>query len=98
MTSSNYYLLIRIYSLLKRKKRIFTFKSLRTLEGWCDNEFICINLKGNDSCISTTLHECLHYLYPNWSEQQVIRKESAIYHQMSIRQTKWLYKLLVKVM
>jgi len=97
MTPRNKYLLHRVYYLLRHEQHAFIFKSLRTDEGWCDKEFICINIKGNDTPIRTLIHECLHYLY-DWSESMVVSKEKSIYHQLTIDQIKYLYKLLVDLM
>ena len=97
MTNRNKYLLRRICYLLKHEKHAFIFQYSRGEEGWCDKEFICINIKGSDTPISTLIHECLHYMY-DWSEKEVIKKENAIYHQLTIKQIKYLYKLMVALM
>jgi len=98
MTKYDKYLLRRIYHLLRHHKDAFIFQNMRFREGWCDTEFICINIKGNDTPILTLIHECLHYMYNRWTESVVIKKEKSMYYQLNIRQVKYLYKLMVNLM
>ena len=97
MNKQNKYLLRRIYNLINHNNHIFIIKRLRGEEGWCDKENICLNVIGNDNPISTLIHECLHYFY-DWSEKEIIKKEKEICRQLSNKQIKYLYQLLVNLL
>ena len=65
--------------LIKRKSPDFCI--LRKIRGWqghCDYEKDILEIDPRKEVIRTALHECVHYLYPDWSETQVIYTESRL--------------------
>ena len=53
-----------------------------------------IYLHPRQDILSTTIHEALHLIYPEWSEGKVIRVESSICKALSISQFKDLLRLI----
>lgn len=63
---------------LARKKppRFFRLKKMKNDEGSCN--WTDIDLDPRCSILSTAVHECLHYLNPEWSEKRVLYTEEKI--------------------
>ena len=57
-------------NLVKRKSYdFFNFKKMKKFEGSCNWTDIEIDPRGE--VLSTALHECVHYIYPDYSETMV---------------------------
>ena len=90
------YILHRIYKLFRERKVVFKFDSkLRNdrygqviynmnIGGW----MIKVNPlnQPKEGIISTMLHECLHILYPDKEEPEIIKLEKLVYKYISDRQ------------
>jgi hypothetical protein len=71
-------------NLIRRKPPDFlVFKKLG-IYGWCIYEDDLILVDHRKSPIRTAYHECLHYLYPEWSETKVLRVESRMINKLSM--------------
>lgn len=73
-------------NLIRRKPYDFlVFKKIRYF-GWCydasfgDQEQLIVDHR--KSPIRTAYHECLHYLYPDWSETKVLTVESKMINRL----------------
>lgn len=88
----------RCLSLIKRKPPGFViFKKLR-YHGWCKEAEDILEVDHRKDMLRTAYHECIHYLYPAWSETQVIYAESRVVNNCSILQNvKFLKYLIEKV-
>ena len=80
--------------LVRRKPaEFFVFKKLRCC-GICSYDDDTILLDHRRSVISTAYHECIHYLYPEWSESRVLYTESRIINSISVLDTTLFLKYL----
>lgn len=59
------------------------FKKLG-IYGWCRYEDDVLLVDHRKSPIRTAYHECLHYLYPEWSETRVLRVESRMINKLTM--------------
>lgn len=67
----------RCISMVKRKPpKFFNFINMRKYWGSCNWSNIVITPQSN--ILGTGIHECLHHIFPNWSETQVLYAESRI--------------------
>ena len=74
----------RCLSLVRRKPaEFFIFKKLKIC-GWCLYEEDAVVIDHRKDMLRTAYHELIHYLYPDWSETQVIYAESRIVNGVSI--------------
>ena len=53
-----------------------------------------IYLHPRQDILSTTIHETLHLLYPEWSENKVVKTEASICRSLSIKQFKDLLRII----
>lgn len=85
--------------LVKRKPpEFFLFRKMRECHGICDYEQDIIEFDHRKEFIRTAYHECVHYLYPEWSETQVIYMESRLINNISLLDTtKFLMNLSEKL-
>jgi hypothetical protein len=88
-----------IVRLVKSKPpSFFQIKKLRGYSGWCiweDNTSEDhIQLDYRHCLLSTAIHECVHYLFPRWSESQVRYTEKRIINNLD---TLSLSKLLLEL-
>ena len=85
--------------LVKRKPpEFFLFRKMRECHGICDYEQDIIEFDHRKEFIRTAYHECVHYLYPDWSETQVIYMESRLINNISLLDTtKFLMNLSEKL-
>lgn len=61
----------------KQKKGFFSFKKLKGAHGYCEwEEGIVLDYR--KELIPTIIHECIHFLEPDWSESQVMYAESRV--------------------
>jgi hypothetical protein len=74
--------------LVKRKPpEFFIFRKMRECHGICDYEQDVLEFDHRKEFIRTAYHECVHYLYPDWSETQVIYIESRLINNVSLLDT-----------
>ena len=67
----------RCLSLVKRKPaEFFAMRNMRGVHGYCNWTDIELNPKGE--LLATAYHECIHYLFPDWSETQVLYTEKRV--------------------
>jgi hypothetical protein len=67
------------FKLVKRKPpEFFTFKKMRRSQGICDYENDILEFDPRREFVRTAFHECVHYIYPDWSETKVLYVESRI--------------------
>lgn len=66
-----------IESIRKQKKGFFTLKKLKGVHGYCEWEEGII-LDYRKEFIATIIHECIHFIEPDWSEAQVAYSESRV--------------------
>jgi hypothetical protein len=85
--------------LVKRKPpEFFLFRKMRECHGICDYEQDVLEFDHRKEFIRTAYHECVHYLYPEWSETQVIYIESRLINNISLLDTtKFLMNLSKKL-
>jgi hypothetical protein len=68
----------RVISMIKKQKRgFFYFKKLKGVHGYCEWEDGII-LDYRKDLVPTIIHECIHYIEPDWSEAQVMYAESRV--------------------
>jgi len=71
-------------NLIRRKPAGFVvFKKLRYY-GWCKEAEDILEVDHRKDMLRTAYHECIHYLYPDWSETQVLYAESRVVNNCSI--------------
>jgi len=82
------YYLHRCYKLLADHNTILKHKKFKgNLHGiaYAFIQSMCIDMRKD--CLSTIIHECLHILFPTWTEKKVREYESGIVNHMS--QLQW---------
>ena len=84
----------RCLSLVRRKPaEFFIFKKLKIC-GWCLYDEDVVIIDHRKDMLRTAYHELIHYLYPDWSESQVIYAESRVVNSMSILDNARFLKML----
>lgn len=74
----------RCLSLVRRKPCEFLiFKKLRCC-GYCDYDKDVLEIDYRKDMLSTAYHECIHYIFPEWSETRVRYAESRVVNQVSL--------------
>jgi hypothetical protein len=74
----------RCLNLVRRKPAEFlVFKKLRYY-GLCDYENEVITIDHRKDMLRTAYHECIHYLYPEWSETAVLYAESRVINTVTV--------------
>ncbi|MBI3290896.1 hypothetical protein HYZ76_01280 [Candidatus Falkowbacteria bacterium] len=87
------YLIGRIHGLFRAAEIKIVLKKLNNGNtGETDHSVITIDPRGE--VIATFIHECLHVLYPDWSEDKVIKTEDEIVQCLGHRQAKNLVRLI----
>lgn len=66
----HYYLISKIYKLLKTGEYKIYFKKMRLYCGRIDKKIITINAYEDYNILSTFIHECLHEVYPKINKPQ----------------------------
>lgn len=64
----------------KQDPKFFILKKLKGAMGVCYWEWIELDPRKN--FLPTAIHECLHYLYEDWSETMILYAESRIMNQV----------------
>ena len=68
----------RVINIIKKQKRgFFYFKKLKGVHGYCEWEDGII-LDYRKDLVPTIIHECIHYIEPEWTEAQVMYSESRV--------------------
>jgi hypothetical protein len=84
----------RCLSLVRRKPaEFFIFKKLKIC-GWCLYDEDAVVIDHRKDMLRTAYHELIHYLYPDWSETQVIYAESRIVNGVTILDNARFLKML----
>ena len=84
----------RCLSLVRRKPaEFFIFKKLKIC-GWCLYDEDVVVIDHRKDMLRTAYHELIHYLYPDWSESQVIYAESRIVNGVTILDNARFLKML----
>jgi hypothetical protein len=84
----------RCLSLVRRKpSEFFIFKKLKIC-GWCLYDEDAVVIDHRKDMLRTAYHELIHYLYPDWSESQVIYAESRVVNGVSILDNARFLKML----
>lgn len=88
------YLLRRIYQLLDSRQVSLVFKRMSGYAGRIERkqEIAKILLDPTQDIVSVLIHECLHILYPKWSETEVLKVERSIMQHLALRQFKYLLR------
>jgi hypothetical protein len=74
----------RCLSLVRRKPaEFFIFKKLKIC-GWCLYDEDAVVIDHRKDMLRTAYHEIVHYLFPEWSESQVVYAESRIVNGVTI--------------
>jgi len=60
----------------------FNLRKMRGVHGYCNWTDIEINTKGE--VLATAYHECIHYIYPDWSETMVLYAESRVINNATV--------------
>jgi hypothetical protein len=82
-------------NLLRRKPpTFFIFRKLKGYYGQCDYEKDVVEIDPRRDIVGTTYHECIHYIYPDWSETQVLYAESRVVNTMPILELIKFLKIL----
>lgn len=87
-----------LYKLFREKPGIFHVKKLKSARGYCHTTIERIELDYRDEIISTLLHEALHFLYPDMSEDQVLRNEKDLINNLSPRQVRNIIKRFAHIL
>lgn len=82
----------KLYKLFREKPHIFHVKKLRVARGYCHTDVERIELDYRDELISTLLHEALHFIHPEMTEEQVLWHETYLINKLSPRQIKNIIK------
>jgi len=82
----------KLYKLFREKPNIFHVKKLKAARGYCHLETERIELDYRDEIISTLLHEALHFIYPELSEELVLKNEHDLINSLSPRQVRNIIK------
>ena len=90
-TTNVYPFLTRMYRLFRTAPEIFILKKLR-YEGDYNPDTDVIRIDYRKEFVSTLVHEVLHYLYPKWTEWEVIHEERRIMNSLTLIQVKHILK------
>ena len=73
----------RCLQLIRSKPPEFVIlRKMRGVHGYCN--WTDIELNPNGELLATAYHECIHYIYPDWSETMVLYAESRVINNVSI--------------
>lgn len=88
----------KLYRFLK-SDHYLEFRKLKQYRGWIHHEETPrVILDHRDKLISTLIHEVLHHLYPDASENRVLDMERAYINQLSDRQIRNIIKRFAEVL
>ena len=73
----------RCLSLVKCKPpTFFNLRKLRGVHGYCNWTDLEFDTRGE--LLATAYHECIHYLFPDWSETMVLYAESRVINNVTL--------------
>ena len=87
----------KLYRFLEQGHQI-NFKKLRDYRGYIHHDPACnetqavVTLDHRDNVLSTLIHEAIHYIYPSYTECQVLLLEREIVNGLSDRQVRNIIK------
>ncbi len=81
-----------LYKLFREKPGIFHVKKLKSARGYCHTKIERIELDYRDEIISTLIHEAIHFLHPQMSEEHVLKNELDLINSLSARQVRNIIK------
>lgn len=86
----------KIFSLIKTSEvGFFKLKKLKGAMGYCEWEQ-GITLDYRRELFATLIHECIHYLYPDWSETQVLYAERRVVNTITSKQVAKLLLIFIE--
>jgi hypothetical protein len=74
----------RCLNLIRRKPPEFLIFKKLSICGWCLYDEECLVIDHRKDLLRTAYHECVHYLYPDWSETKVLYVESRVINNVTI--------------
>lgn len=87
-----YKFLSKMYNLFRYRPDIFQLKKIKNCQGLCDYAEDTIFIDYRREFISTLIHECIHYIYPEYSETRVITEEKMVMNTITPRQVRNILK------
>jgi hypothetical protein len=82
-------------SLIKEKgPSFFSFRKMRGTVGLCYEDFLEFDYRKD--IIPTMLHECIHYIYPEWSETKVLYAEKRLVNHLTTLQVANFLKIIAQ--
>lgn len=88
----------RCLTLIRRKRPEFVVFKKLNIYGWCKYDEDVLVIDHRKDLLRTAYHECIHYLYPDWSETMVLYAESRVVNQCSVfENAKYLMHLSAKI-
>jgi len=88
---------MKLFDRIMSVKAIVVFQKPKRAHGMVlvgrKNEMF-ISLKSRVSPASIYLHECIHVLYPRWSEKRVLATERRMWKNLTVHQCYLLYRKL----
>jgi len=70
--------------LIRQKPPEFVVFKKLGICGWCRYDEDILEIDHRKDLLRTAYHECIHYLYPDWSETKVLYAESRVINNVSI--------------
>jgi hypothetical protein len=71
-----------LYLVRNEPPEFFVLRKLRGVHGMCNWTDLEFGTRGE--LLSTGYHECIHYIFPDWSETMVLYAESRVINNVSI--------------
>lgn len=87
----------KVIRLLNSNKVEVKLKYLKGVWGWCvyEEDELWINKRlCTPSQVTTLIHECLHYIYPEKTEEEILELESETYKALTFDETNFLRDFL----
>lgn len=82
-------------NLVKHKKpEFFSIRKMRGVVGLCYDDMLQFDYRKD--IIPTMFHECIHFLYPKWSETKVLTAEKRLINHISTLQISYFLKEISK--
>jgi len=79
--------------LIKNKKpNFFSLRKMRGVVGLCYDDMLEFDYRKD--IIPTMFHECIHYIYPKWSETKVLCVEKRLINHISTLQIAYFLKII----
>lgn len=79
--------------LIKSKKpNFFSLRKMRGVVGLCHDDMLEFDYRKD--IIPTMFHECIHFIYPEWSETKVLIAEKRLINHISTLQIAYFLKII----